>query len=202
MSKQGKTRGRQRAYPLQDLYKLFEKYQSKIVGEDEKVIPPSDPFWAYLIKDNKIPSQPRNIYTDAWKWHKNREEKKSSESESDFDDALEDEISTENSSSAESLSDDSKVNENDIKFKVKLTSQLWKLMEPIPKSYHRRADKNHKRGVRSYLVLKPGSWSNIIVEKIAQHPKNIICNFTFKRLCYSRRQELCHDQCFMCKLSI
>lgn len=69
---------------------------------------------------------------------------------------------------------------SDIQFLIKLTHNTWTLIQPIPRSYHRRADKTHKSGVREYLVLKSGFWSNVFVDKIAEHRKNIICNWSFK----------------------
>lgn len=35
--------------------------------------------------------------------------------------------------------------------------------------------------MRVYSVLKPGVWSSVITEQIAEHPKNTICDWSFKR---------------------
>lgn len=178
-----KATGPKRDFSLDKLIKIFEKYEKKIVRDDDKILRPKDVFWTDLKTKYKIPAKEKNIYTDAWKWHKNLKGK-DSEKNNDFDDSLEEEIeldSSKDSMKDSSFTDDDKnCDKSDIKFSIILTSELWKLIEPVPRSYHRRSNKRNKSGVRVYSVLKPGAWSSVIIEQIAQHPKNIICNWAFK----------------------
>lgn len=174
-----KKTGRKRNFSLDKLHKLFVQHEEDFLLEDGKVLCASDPFWSKFKKEYSIPGTEKNIYVDAWKWNKQRESTGGC-GKSDFEDTFEDEIGL-NSSGSRSFTDDSILRaESDIKFTIKLTKSLWKLIEPVPRSYHRRASKKNKHGVRVYSVLKPGVWSSVIVDQIANHPKNIICDWSFK----------------------
>lgn len=182
--------GPKRKFPLEVLENLFEQHEKDIVIDD-KVLRPADKFWIEFKKKFNISSTEKFIYTDAIKWLQKRkcEEKESDEvvhgKIRDFDDILEEEISVspDISDAYEPESSDQSIDcaKTDIQFSIKLTNKLWKLIEPVSSLYHRRTDETHKSGVREYLVLKPGFWSNVFVDKIAEHPKNIICDWSFKR---------------------
>lgn len=178
-----KKSGPARKFPLEQLTKLFEQYEEDIVNAG-KILRPTDPFWKEFKKQYKINSTEKAIYTDAIKWFKKSECENKEEDDlvRDFDDILENETQvSSNGSSYESSDESFSCVKSDIQFSIKLTYNMWKLIKPESRSYHRRADKTHKSGVREFLVMKPGFWSNVFVDKIAEHPKNIICEWSFKR---------------------
>lgn len=180
-----KKPGPKKVFPIEKLTKLFETHEEDIILDDGKVLPSTDPFWKEFKKKYDIKATPKNLYTDAWKWNKKRvinENGKSDKSDksdsSEFENTFENEMSI---NSSKSFTDESiKSAKSDKRFSIKLTSELWKLIEPVPRSYHRRANSKSKRGNRVKSVLKPGVWSSVIVEQIADHPNDIICDWSFK----------------------
>lgn len=64
-----------------------------------------------------------------------------------------------------------------------MSFEVWETIQPVPRRYHRNADQTHcvthKSEQRTYLVLKPGAWTSLFAEKIANHSQNIICDFAF-----------------------
>lgn len=178
-----KKTGPTKQFPLEELEHLFEQHKDEIILDDDRILRPGEPFWEKLKPLNKIGSSAKSIHTDAKRWQqkirdsekKDRNYRKQS---NDFDDLLEEESSdNEVESSDESIISATK---NDIQFFIKLSHNIWKLIEPIPCSCHRLADKTHSSSVRKYLVLRPGMWSSVFMEKIAEHRKNIICDWSFK----------------------
>lgn len=139
-----KKTGRKREFSLEDLISIFEKHEKDFVLDNIKILRPADSFRSQLKETYSIPGKEKNIYTDAWKWNKNREANESDSSDqSSFEKTLEEEIEL---NSSKSFTDDSiKYKKNDIKFSIKLTNQLWKLIEPVPRSYHRRANKKKNK---------------------------------------------------------
>lgn len=181
-----KKRGPTRKFPLEELTKLFQQYEEDIFV-DGKVLRPTDSFWKEFKKQYKINASEKAIYTDAIKWFKKLECEENEDDLfrgriNDFYDILENETQiSSNESSYKSSDEIFSCTKSDIQFVIKISHNMWKLMEPESRAYHRRADKTHKSGVRECLVLKPGFWSNVFVDKIAEHPKNIICELSFKR---------------------
>lgn len=186
----GSKPGPKRSYPLEKLIDLFEKYEEHIVLDGGKILRPNDDFWKKFKKINQIKKMSeKSIYSDALRWVQNREVKENVEASENYEHVnnssgsdSESEIS--NDSYAREISeasDDSiKCEKGDIKFKVKLTPNVWKLIQPVSRSYQREADETHNSGVRNYLVLNPGFWTSVFVDKIAEHSKNIICDLAFK----------------------
>lgn len=172
---------------LSKLHDIFVKRMNEVIRENGQVCVPSDKIWLTLKRQYKISKSAKALYTDCWKWNDNRRKysKDSSHELSDQSDIFEEEL---NSSLNElSLNDSDYENEAKtadgpkIAFSITLTSDAWKIIEPVPKNYHRAADQKHKKGTRAYLVLQPGSWTSLLTEKIAQHSKKIICDWAFKR---------------------
>lgn len=60
-----------------------------------------------------------------------------------------------------------------------MTHKVWETIRPIAKEY-KRNDKSHKSNSRTYYVLESGLWTNVLIDRIAQHKKNIICTWSFK----------------------
>lgn len=182
--------GRKRVFSLKELESIFHKYESDIVRNDGRILKPSDSFWSDIKRRYKIPNTEKSIYTDAWKWNNRRQNPQSTNivsPDSNFMVEKEVTLNSTNSSTDSVLNmsdktDESLTNVNaDIKFHITLTTKQWKTIEPISRTYQRMADKSHKKGVRIYQTLKPGAWSSLITERIAQHPKKIICNWSFSR---------------------
>lgn len=171
---------------LDDLHKIFESRLNEIECNG-KIHAPSNKIWSTLKRQHSISKAGKALYNDCWRWYNNRQKYQAKDAVSDRNEAFDSEL---NSSLNElSLSDfdcdnessDEKLDTPQIKFSITLSHEVWKTIEPVPKSYHRAADKMHNSGKRLYLALNPGTWSSLLVEKIADHPKKIICNWSFKR---------------------
>lgn len=180
--KKNNMTGRKRIYPKKNLVDLFHLFENRIVREDGRVLKPSDKFWSELKVKHNIPNTVKSIYTDALKWRQQQQKTgtKSNVEISDSDtfaELLESEMELNSSNDADVSFD---LNRADIRFAVKLSPQNWETVKPIPRNYHSQADKTHKNGQRTYLVLQPGAWTSLFAEKIAEHPKNVICNISFK----------------------
>lgn len=68
-----------------------------------------------------------------------------------------------------------------INFNIHLSAEVWKSISPVPVSYNRKADRRHKGRTRTFMTLKKGVWTNVILERIAKHRKNLICDWYFNR---------------------
>lgn len=150
------------------LIKIFESYREKIV-RDNKVIVPSDKIWQDLSINIVKNASAKSIYTAALRWWKEMTVKQT------IDDSVVD-----GQSDCEDTSLSSVTN-NKINFNVYLSGEVWQQISPVPQKYYRKKDRDHKGKSRTYLVLKPGIWTNVLIERIAEHRKNIICNWSFKR---------------------
>lgn len=129
-----KTPGRKReSFSLDKLIKNFVKYEKKIVLDNDKILRPKDVFWTELKAKYNIPGKEKNTYTDAWKWHQ-KGSKKDSEKNSDADDSLEQEMELNSSKDTTFSDNDEKSDKGDIKFSICVSKELWKLIEPVPRS--------------------------------------------------------------------
>lgn len=70
---------------------------------------------------------------------------------------------------------------NTIRFTVVLAPDVWNTIAPNEVTYHRNTDDTHNIKQRKELVLKPGVWTDVLVDRIAHNSKNIICEISFKR---------------------
>lgn len=171
---------------LSKLHEIFKERTNEIICDDGKIRAPSDQIWSTLKRQHKIVKSAKALYTDCWKWNQNQQQyfKESSREISVESDIYEEEL---NSSLNELSLDNSdyennaKADEQKISFSITLSNSVWKTIEPVPKTYDRAADKMHKKGKRVYLVLKPGTWTSLLADKIAEHKKKIICDWAFKR---------------------
>lgn len=90
------------------------------------------------------------------------------------------------------------------KITIQLSSNVWRTIEPIEISSKRKREGSHKTGVRKYLSLQPGLWTNIFANEIAKHD-DIPCRWVFKRnKCYlSGDTFLVFDaRCNMCSATL
>lgn len=172
--------GRKRRVSLDTLYKKFDENEEKIVCEN-KVVAPKNPIWDTIYLQVGRKSTPKAIYTDALNWYKGRKAEIVDESseENDISD-----ISIEMDPAIDSdesyVSDDERAHANDINFTITLSYDVWNTIKPVP-TENRRKDKTHKTNVRIYYTLPPGVWSNILIDRIAQHRIKNPCTWSFKR---------------------
>lgn len=168
------------------MHAIFEKRANEILCENRKIRAPSDKIWSTLKRTEEIAKSTKALYNDCLRWNDKRQYRKDSCHEMSGDsDVFEEEL---NSSLNElSLNDSDYENdeirdaERTIKFIIKLSSDVWTTIQPVPKTYKRAADQMHKKGKRVFLVLQPGMWTSLLADKIAEHPKKIICDWAFKR---------------------
>lgn len=116
------------------------------------------------------------IYSAGLRWWKEKKEPLN-DTESKFGNDIEVSVNTSNLNTSEETEDDLQTK----KFKIQLPHKTWKTIEPVELNYVR---KDTVRGVRKYVVLKPGVWTNVIVDAIAKR-KDIPCAWVFKNnKCY------------------
>lgn len=112
------------------------------------------------------------------------------ENKSDIDDDDAHNISIETSLD-ESSSEASRYTNDDFasekwakKIKVQISGKVWRTIAPVEVDNKRKRKGSHKTGVRKYLTLEPGLWTNIFSNEIAKHD-DIPCSWIFKRnKCY------------------
>lgn len=177
--------GKKRAVEKASVYAVFEENRSDIVKENKIVsIKKYEPVWNRIRNDDRINKAMTAgaLYTEALKWYK-----EISNIETIPDKTIEKkikdislELSQSESASADSDTDFNENESVDFCFSFKLTHEIWQTIQPVQKQYERR-DKTHKKQLRTYHVLEPGLWTNVLIERIAEHRKNIICTWAFKR---------------------
>lgn len=178
MAKPQGKRGPRTQDNLSDVYNIFIEREEELIGDDGKVRAPSDIIWSIIKRQHKIVKSEKALYTDCWKWNKNRQLSKevsceiSGGSDEFFDESL-NSLSELSLNDSDYENDEKKDNEQKIAFSITLTSSVWKTIEPVPKKYERAADQMHKKGKRVYLALKPGAWTSLLADKIAEHPKKL-----------------------------
>lgn len=140
-----------------------------------------------MKRQYKISKSEKALYNDCWRWNKNRQYRKDSSLDISGDSEIfEEELNSSlnelslNDSDCENV--EKKNDKPKIAFSIKLSSDSWKTIQPVPKEYERTADQMHaKKGKRVYFVLQPGVWTGLLADKIAEHPKTIVCDWAFKR---------------------
>lgn len=162
--------GRPRVFDRDNLRNIFETHSHQIiVHETNKVRVPSDKIYAKIKADYDVPMTPKAIYTEAQRWYAEKLNTEQKECES-FNESLE----THQSESL--LSEDG----GSINFCITLSVDEWSEIEPDEVTYNRN-DITHDTTKRDYLVLKADVWTEMLINKIADHPQNIICDIAFKR---------------------
>lgn len=171
--------GRPEAERSTVLFAFFDSNQDSFVS-GSKVLPPSNDVYGWFRKKLQrkgFEISEKGIYSAAVRWfaRKSIVEPSPIKAETDFD------MST-------STNDESTLNSSVersaeiIRFSIKLKHTVWKTIEPVEINYRR----NHTvKGVRTYKVLQPGVWSNVIVDAIASK-KDVPCAWVFKtNKCYA-----------------
>lgn len=158
------------------LISIFEKNEKEVI-DNGSVRVPSHQIWMKICADNSKAlksTNPKAVYMNCLRWWKENNKKKSKESEASAAEDFSTETTINSSSQSSSKADD-------IKFTINLSKENWDIIEPVPTNYKRKLDKSKKSSTRKYLVLPPGTLTNVLVDNIAKHPKDIKCSFTFKR---------------------
>lgn len=172
--------GRKRKVPFEDVLKKLIEHKDEIIV-DNKVVEPSNGIWLAIQVSLENKSTPKAIYNDALRWYaeQNKEKRGSDEGDGDIP-GISIEMSESDSVESDVNSENEKPRHADINFTVSLTNEIWKTIQPMP-TEHRRKDKSHKTNIRVYHKLAPGVWTNVLIDRIAQHRVNIPCTFAFKR---------------------
>lgn len=177
--------GRKRAISKDIVHSVFDKYKEIIVKENGVIgAKEGKKIWETLQNSKEINKKMTvgALYTEAYKWF--HEMKKSiNDSNDDQVDELNDDfndISLEISSNGSNENSSSEDDTTDIKFSVTLSYEVWDTIKPVEKTCFRN-DRSHKIQSRTYYVLQPGVWTNVLIERIAKHRQNIICTLSFKR---------------------
>lgn len=169
--------GRKGATSREDLHSIFSSFEDDII-ENGRVVVPASEIW---IKINKSLSNtnPKAIYSAALRWYRNENEKHavSEVIHDEIDDITMEE--SEDASTSLNTTDSPKCER--INFNIYLSAEVWKRISPVPVRYDRCVERNRKNRNRIHMGLKKGVWTNIILDKIAKHRKNVICNWSFKR---------------------
>lgn len=180
--------GRKRAVEKSEVYKVFEEYRFDIINGDkvlsEKL---AESLWNQIRNDKRINKKMTTgaLYTEALRWHKETSKTDGSPPaktmEKKFKDiSLELDLS-ENETTDSDRDTDSDENEPvDIYFTFTLSHEAWQAISPVSVQYERH-DKSHKSESRAYYVLPEGLWTNVMIERIAEHRKKIICTWAFDR---------------------
>lgn len=153
MAKQkNKGGGRPRAFSKEKLRDIFELNANEIINHEEKKVQvPGENIYSKIQAEHKINMSTKAIYNDARAWYA---EKTTSEPNEQLTD-----------NSLEQITDDSS-EDGSINFRITLSADEWSQIKP-----------NSTQSTQ----LKADFWTEVLIDKIADHPLNIICDIAFKR---------------------
>lgn len=181
--------GRPKAEATIELENLFETNIDLLTDSDGKLLPPLDEIWSILNNKCSVKKTNKAVYTAALKWHRNKNNSKVNDNdideENDADVSVETSFDTSSDANLDTSDDAKKSAKKSVKkITIQLSSKVWRTIAPKEITYKRKREGSHKTGVRKYLSLEPGLWSNIFANEIAKHDE-IPCNWIFKRnKCY------------------
>jgi len=118
-----------------------------------------------------ITTNPKALYTAALKWWNKRSS------------AKDDHIDVHEETSFSSELDETSCDEpkRSVKFTIELSAKVWETIKPVTVLYSRKNKVNAKDdGVRCYDVLRPGVWTNVIVDHVTKARRDIPCVWTFE----------------------
>lgn len=188
--------GRPTAFETEQKEEIFSHYLNYF-RQNKKVPPKSDEIWMKIKEEFQLPRSVSAgaIYTamlvrfqavideenltlnkpkeknESTQRNKSKEKKQPSESkESDESDG-----STEESDGAKC--------ENKIRFKLKISKNVWDTIKPVDAVYSRVGDdcKGRRKVDRKYKVLPNGVWTYNLSRAIANQRKDVPCRWCFKR---------------------
>lgn len=162
--------GRPISTTTKELQKIFVAKERQIV-ENNKIVPPKSTVWAEISKN--VSMSEKAVYTAALKWWTIQSEKS----------ITIDRSPNSSSDSSQTETDQSLVVPKLIKFKIELSAKVWEAINPVTKIYSRKNEQNPS--VRSYKVLKPGVWSNLMIDHVTKKRRDIPCAWAFEtNKCY------------------
>lgn len=149
----------------------------KCIMKQNKVVEPKSVIWTNLRKKlpDNITITEKALYTADLKWWRNYQ----NETQNNIlDDSSH---SSHNFTSASSEIDLSPVVEQKgaFKFNIELSANVWDTIKPVTKIYSRKNEET-QNGVRSYEVLRPGVWSNVILDHVTKKRRDIPCVWVFE----------------------
>lgn len=179
--------GRPQSVRTSVIYNLLNENEVNVIINN-KIAPPSSSIWDTLFSqlDKKYrPSNAKAIYTAALKWFeaKNKITKIAEKSTQNVNNVSVCESTVLNDSNVTNNNSltDSGDNDSIIKFKIQLSYKVWETIEPVKKEYARKRGGNP----RTYYVLKPGVWSNVILDAVTKKRRKIPCSWSFEtNKCY------------------
>lgn len=156
------------------LHRIFKVNYNRIVDENTKLFGPKNNVWGQLKRKFDLTQTTKAIYTSALGFMKSKENRKKRGKVEPVDtDKSFDSIISAASSVASNESDKSEIN-----FFVKLSARKWQTIAPVQKEYV-RSDSKRNKTTRTYTVLPPGLWSNVIQSEISNKRSDLPCRWTF-----------------------
>lgn len=198
--------GRPTSFTQEKKDEIFEKY-ADFFRDNKKVPPKTDQIWLKIKEDHKLPKSvtPNAIYSAMLKKFNLivAIEKKDQSIESNESNKSNTSIQSMNGSKSDNN------NENEIEFKIKMSSNTWERMKPVGITYKRNDDdgKGRRKDDRKYKVLKEGVWTYSLSRAIAKQRKDVPCRWCFKRCKvftseYAEKYITVHGYCNTCKAQL
>lgn len=181
--------GRPKDKETHELENLLKIHSDQFVS-DGRILPPKNAIWTVLRDKCSVKKTEKAIYTAALKWYRNTSE--GNKNKNDIDENNVNNVSIEttlNDSSDKTLdtsntSNDCNPKKDSKKITIQISQKVWRTIAPKEMSYTRKPEGSHKTGVRKYISLEPGLWTNIFANEISKHD-DIPCSWVFKRnKCY------------------
>lgn len=202
--------GRPKTESALELENILKNHEDQFVN-DGKVVKPTNPIWAILYaKCSEKKKSDKANYTAALKWYDKTNKLKFAEKTIENAAEVENvsiETSFETSDTTldvSNTSNDKSVKKNTKKMKIQISSKVWRTIAPVETSNSRKHEGSHKTGVRKYITLEPGLWTNVFANEISKH-HDIPCKWIFKRnKCYQSGEKFLavNAKCNACKASL
>lgn len=200
--------GRPKSGAASALEDLFKTHVDQFVSNGN-VLPPTDKIWSVLRGKCSEKKTEKAIYTAALRWYKKTSEVPESQNDSgeiseknvSFETSLETSDTTLDESNT---SDNRSQRKNAKKIKIKISPKVWRTIAPEENTSKRKRKGSHKTGVRKYITLAPGLWTNVFAHEISKHD-DIPCSWVFKRnKCYlsGKKYLVFEAKCNACSASL
>lgn len=175
--------GRPKGEEADKLEKLFEINIDQFV-QDGKVLPPKNCLWSVLRAQCQDKKTEKAVYAAALKWFNKRNVFKEIGSENEYDNnessvkdiSIETSLekstdttfdkSTDTTFDTSNTSNDSGSKKNSKKFAIKILPKIWRTIAPKETLLKRKREGSHNTGVRKYVYLEPGLWTNVVANEI------------------------------------
>lgn len=210
--------GRPKSEAALNLEKIFKINEDQFV-RDGKVVPPNDAIWSILqeklkssenksSKNKSTEKKEKTIYTAALRWYedtkKDRKKLNDSCETTPKNVSFETSFETSGTSDASETSTERSPKKDCKKIQIKIAPKVWRTIEPRPNLNKRKRKGSHKTGVRKYVTLAPGLWTNVFADEVSKYD-DIPCSWVFKRnKCYLSGQKYLefNAKCNTCNASL